>query len=168
MHQPDALRCLEPLERRDVGAAATCKCVGSLRGGALGVECGLDGWSAPLDGAIRLLLDESPDAHGEAPRRRETLDCTVLQPGIVQALLDAVRERFREREQRLGRQLLGADLDQEIAPGCHHATSVGSSVPDTADLEAGAELPSIGKPSASRLAKYASATPRASVRTRRM
>src|SRR5205823_10634003 len=58
-----------------------------------------------------------------------------------------------------GRQLLGADLEEEIAPLGLHAA---------APAAAAGTLFSSGKPSAARLSRYAFATALARVRTRRM
>ena len=74
------------------------------------------------------------------------LDLAVSEARLIEAAPDPGSEGLRERGQCARRQLLCADLGEEIA-ACHAV---------------------IGKPSASRLAWYASATPRARVRTRRM
>src|SRR5450631_1811216 len=75
--------------------------------------------------------------------------------GVPQAVDQAVGERGREILQSLGRQLLRAQFQQQVTRA-HQAT------------RCAAVFFSSGKPSASRLSRYASATALAKVRTRRM
>ena len=173
MHQPRALGRFDVLECRDVYAATLREGERRLCGCTLRIEGRLQRRPPAFDGAIGLSFGEAPHADRQSARRGEFLDRLAGQAGLRQSLADAIGECGRERQQRLRRQLFGADLDQEI-PGAHDTTL---EKPGTfSDFSAGKSenVPgfsdpfSIGKPSASRLAKYASATPRASVRTRRM
>ena len=149
--QPHALGRLEVLEGRDLHAAALRERERGLGRRALRVEGGLERRAASLDGAVGLPLGQTAHAHGQAPRRRETFDRAVQEASFVEALADARGERVGEREQRLRRQLLGADLDQEIARRVHARPSLGSSIAPSTRSGASA-CRSIGKPSASRLA----------------
>ncbi len=158
VHHPDALGGLELFECRDLGAAAAREGQRSLGGRPLCVECGLQRWAAPLDRPVGLLFDEPPYAHRKASRRGVALDSPVHETGAIEAFRDAVCEGSRKGQQRLWRQFLGTDLDQEVALCGHHATSggeVGAShrILFRTERKRGHESPrSIGKPSASRLA----------------
>ena len=92
---------------------------------------------------------------GETPGRCKPMRLAVRNAGGIEALQHPFGKSVRQRQQRARRQFLGAQLKQKIA-GRHQAASGEIS------------CLSSGKPSASRLSRYASATPRASVRTRRM
>ena len=139
VHEPGTFWRFELLEVVHLDAAAFRERDGGLCRRALRVERRLERRTAALDRAIRLPLGEPPDTHREPARRRKSLDRAVFQPGVGQALGDAIGESGGQRLQRLRRQLFGADLDQEVPVGGAHDTT------SAADF-------SIGKPSASRLA----------------
>src|ERR1700687_780459 len=88
-------------------------------------------------------------------------ELSVLRPRLVEARREARDEGLLQGGERLGRQLLGADFKEEIAPLGLHATA------PAAAASAGGTGFSSGKPSAARLSRYAFATALASVRTRR-
>ncbi len=114
-HEPLALGRLDLLERGDVDAAATCKRHGCLRRSAVHIERGFHGRAALFERTVRLLFDELLHAHGQAARGRECLERLVSDAGVLESLGHAFGKRGAQVQQRLGRQLFGADLDQEIA-----------------------------------------------------
>ena len=85
------------------------------------------------------------DHDGEPPRAGVGMHRAVLEPGIVERGCEIRGERIHQRPQRLGRQFLGADFDQEMARPAHCCAALRLWLP----------LPTvatIGKPRASRLA----------------
>jgi hypothetical protein len=153
IHQPRALRRLEALERPDLDAASLREGEGCLHRRALRIEGRLDRRTAALDRAIGLSLREPAHAHREPPRCGEALDGTVLEPGLAESPGDSVGKRSGQCQQRLRRQFLSADLDQEIAAaGAHRVASAVGTALVSAWRDAERTPFSIGKPSASRLA----------------
>ena len=122
-------------------AATAGKGLRGARRRAGGIEGGAQRRAATADLLVSLLQRESAHAHREAARRRERFHLAMAQTRFGQPRDDAFAQRLLERGQGLGRQFLGAELEQEIAPpgaarGHHAFTAAGRS----------------GKPCASRLA----------------
>src|SRR6267378_4085210 len=111
---------------------------------------------------LGLLGGEALHPHREPSRRGKAHELTVRQARLVEPCAEARHEGLLQGGERAGRQLLGADFKQEIAPLGLHATA------PAAAAAAGGTGFSSGKPSAARLSRYALATALASVRTRRM
>ena len=158
MDEPGTLVGFEFLKHGDVNAATRGETGQCARRLTVRVESGREGRAATLDGLIRLVVSDGWNQHGEATRRAVGLRIQRIERDAVlfEAFDDALGEGFGETIECLWWQLLGADLDQQCGRFVirAHADSP--------------RLRSPGKPSFSRCAKYASATARASVRTRRM
>ena len=136
-----ALAFGDAAERVERDAAALGEGRGGARRRALLVEGGVDRRTAALDELFRLRGGQAAHQHGEPARRSVGLEARMCETGGGEPGRDALGERALELRQRDGRQLLGAELEKEVALGGHGAFSA-----------AGAEdAPcSIGKPSASR------------------
>ena len=151
-HQPGTLVGDQALELRHLRAAITGERQSGLRGRAGRIEGVAHGRTAALDVAICGGVGAIGDEHRQPPRGGIAARGPVGDAGTVQSLDQPLRERRRQARERARGQLLGQQLEQQIAPAHEPAAAPLSS----------------GKPSASRLSRYASATARASVRTRRM
>ena len=134
---------------------------------------GLDGHTCGnpvrlVTGGAPFLRGETLDPHRQAPRGGEACDARVGEARFLQPRADCGEEGVGEGAERLRRQLLGADLDEEIAGRRAHepvreaaaapaAAGAGEDCADCADcaaLAAGfSRLLRSGKPSASRLAR---------------
>ncbi len=138
---------LQGLDRR---AAALSEGQGRACGESGGVERGGHGRAAPPDGLIRLLRGHFPDVYGQASRGRKGHHGADLESGVLQSRANAGGEGALEGPKRFGRQLLGSQLNQEVAlveaHACAPATSFSAGVPPPG-------LANMGNPSASRLAK---------------
>src|SRR5579862_5414326 len=99
---------------------------------------------------------EAFHVHRESPGRGEALHPGMEKLRFLEARGEACDEGFAQRAQRFGRQLLGADLDEEVAPHeCHDeaaAAPAAAAAAAAAGFSAELRLRS-GKPSASRLAR---------------
>ena len=78
------------------------------------IESCLDRRTFLLNRLIRLPIDESLDLDSESPGCGETLQFLVHQAGTFQLPRKAILESLTQSIQRFRRQLLGADLDQEV------------------------------------------------------
>ncbi len=169
-----ALAFVEFLQRFQGRPATLCEGQRGAGGLTRGVERGAHRRAPALDVLIGLLRRQSFHEHGQSPRRRERQYASKGQPGALETAAHAGPECELQGAQRLGRQFLGAQLDQEIAPlDLHERAPVTLfAAPVPVPLPAATGVPSwrasIGNPSASRLAKYACATALANVLTRKM
>src|SRR6202021_2577237 len=154
-HQPCALVGLDLCEFGRRHAAVFGERHGGLSRRALRVEGQTDGRPALFDLLVGLMFGQLLYEHGEAPRRRESTNLAVRMAVGLQPRDHALGEGGRQTLQRAWRQLLGTQLEQQILSAHQAARSPAAFLMS-------------GKPNASRLARYPSATPRASVRTRRM
>src|SRR5204863_5381504 len=115
VHEPGALVGLELLERGHLDAAALRETEQRLARIALGVEARARRRTAALERLVGLARADRTDQHREAARaperaraRRLARDAALGKSGD-----HAVAKRLRELGQRLGRQFLGAELDQQ-------------------------------------------------------
>ena len=138
--RPLALR--EPLERGDVDAATLGEGQRGARGSAGGVEGRRERRSLALQVLFGLARGEALHPHGEAPRRGVTGELTVRELRLVEPGGESRNQRLLQRQQRPGRQLLGADLQEEVVMLDLHAALT---------REAASAARRSGKPSASRL-----------------
>ena len=121
---------------------------------ALRVEREVDGQQSFLERLVRRDRTDLGDRHGEPSWRCETRARapSARNPSLRRPVSEAIRKCVAKFLQRLRRQLLGEQLDQQ---GCHgHTASLCCSGG------------SIGKPSASRASTYAVATSRERLRMR--
>ncbi len=144
-----------------VYAALLGEAQGSLSRIAIGIECGLAWRAVQINAAIRLLGGKLTDQHGQATRRGIDLLGAVSQTGSLQAFFDTGHKRIGQGIQCFGWQFFSAQFNQKIL-STHCAAS---SLANTSSRISGA---AIGKPSLARAIRYAWATERARVRTRRM
>ena len=155
------LALIEPLEGGDAAAAALGEGERGARRRATGIEGGAERGSASFQMLLGLRSGEALHVHGKSAGRGKTRNAPMVQPRLVEACGESCGEGLLERAQRLRRQLLGADLDQEVLVSAAHW-------PARAALPPGARLPacsaspaarracgvfSSGKPSDSRLAR---------------
>ena len=133
--QPFAVVATGAAECLEFDAAGTGEAQGRLGRIAGRVEGRTQRRTAARLDPIRLPGGERIDLHRQASRRGVGRDVAELESRAAQSLGHADRERAGELGQGLGRQLFGADLDQQ---GRVHAASAG--------------VCSSGKPSASRAA----------------
>src|SRR5690606_2322121 len=117
------------------------------------------GWPDLLAGDVGLGVDHLAHQHGEAAGGAVDRRLAVGEAGGVEAGEDQLARLLDGAGEEGSRDLLGADLEKQIA-GDHHSTSCAASFaqPDWRS----------GKPSRSRMARYSSAQPRERLRTRRM
>ncbi len=102
-------------ELADVDPLAARESFRGLRGVALGVERGRDRGSARAKRLVLLALGQSRHAQDDPPRSPVRLDALIAQPGGVEGLLGLdleLRDRF---VQRRARDLLGTDLEKQVA-----------------------------------------------------
>ena len=109
--------------------------------------------------SLRLCSREVRDDHGQASGACIHADLAMPEPDLVEAGGKLIAERPHQPGKRFRRQLLGTELDEQIGR---------SLSPAHAAWPARLTASSMGKPRDSRLARYASATERAMVLTRRM
>src|SRR5256884_6693983 len=157
--QERPLALVQALQRLDARAATLGERKRGPRRLACCIERRVQRRSAALEVLLGLLRGESLHPHGEPPRGGKADELTVRQIRLVESRGESGDERLLQGGERAGRQLLGADLEEEVAP-----LGLRAAAPAAA---AGAAFSS-GKPSAARLSRYAFATALASVRTRRM
>ncbi len=131
------------IDQRQLDTALAGKAQRGLSRLAFGVEGGLNRWAVEIDAVIGLLGRQLFDQYGQATRGGIGLYPRVAQAGFLQALLDAAAKGFGQLAQRLGWQLFGAQLDQEIL--CTH--SAASSLASTSSRRSGVAM---GKPSLAR------------------
>ena len=129
-----------------INAAFASKAQGCLGRLAFCVEGRLQRRPIEVGAAVRLFGVELLDQYRQTPRGGEGLHPTMLEAGVLQALLDACAERVGQFAQGLGRQLFGAELDQEIQ--CTH--SAASNLASTSSRRSGVAM---GKPSLARACK---------------
>ena len=163
MHEPGPLGRLEPAEVVHVhpaGAGEPERGPGRLAGAVERLAKGRPPAFARLSGdAVRHpARDEGEPAGG-----REGLDRAAGEPGPREPLAHRGRERLGEAAEALRRELLGADLREEVAPsGLSHRPPPWSPRPPRPPASRRS-----GKPRCSRRASQARAVPRAIARTLR-
>jgi hypothetical protein len=119
--QPRAFFAGELGEFADGDTAALGKGCRRLGGRALRVEGVGDRRAAPLHLPVRLVFRQFFDPNGQPARRREAVDFAVRKARRVDAFDQVVGERQGQRRQRMRRQLLGAQLEQQVLRA-HQAT----------------------------------------------
>ena len=135
---PSASRSSAATLTPQLSAKASAARVGAPRG----VEGRRERRSLALQVLFGLARGEALHPHGEAPRRGVTGELTVRELRLVEPGGESRDQRLLQRQQRPGRQLLGADLQEEVVMLDLHAALT---------PEAASAARRSGKPSASRL-----------------
>ena len=115
VHEPRPLRGLEPAEVAHLHPAGAGEPEGGPGRLAGIVERPAKGRPPAFPGPAGNALRHPAHDDGEAPGGREGLDHPAGEPGPREPLADRGRERLGEAAQGLGRELLGADLREEVA-----------------------------------------------------
>src|SRR5256885_706735 len=157
--QERPLAFIQALQRLHVRAATLGERERSTRRRPGRIERRADRWAAALEMLFGLLRGEALHPHGEPPWGGKADELPVREARLVEARGESRHQGLLQGGERAGRQLLGADFKEEIAPLGLHAAAPAAAV---------GTLCSSGKPSAARLSRYVLATALASVRTRRM
>src|SRR5256884_2610921 len=157
--QERPLALIQALQRLDARAATLGERQRGPRRPTCRIERRVQRWSAALEVLLGLLRGESFHPHGEPPWGSKADELTVRQTRLVEPRGELGDERLLQGRERAGRQLLGADLEEKVAPLGRHAA---------APAAGGGTLFSTGKPSAARLSRYAFPPPLPKARTRRM
>ena len=159
VHEALALVVDGPLQRRPVDPGLGREALQRAGRLAVGVERDVEVGPEHFRGLLGLLDPHARQQNRQPTRRIQRLGLAALErdAALDQPVDHALEQRLGQRRQRLDRKFLGAQFDQQ---GLHRHRHHAASGP------AGGFKP--GKPSFSRWAKYASATPCEIRRTRRM
>ena len=143
-----ALRLLDAAELGDGRAAGLGERGRGAGRRAIRRERRADRGALALQFLVRLVLGDAAHEQREPARCGVALDLAVADAGGGEAREDAVTEGGGQGRQGLRRQLLGADLDQQVARA--HAWLPAAGAPSGGST-CGTTVRAIGKPSASRL-----------------
>ncbi len=111
-----AARIALAAERGQLHRAAGGEGRRGTRGRTLGIESDRHGRAAPAHPLLRLPRRHASHQHGESSRRGKGFDCADADSCARQTVAQTLGEGGAHGGERLGWQLLGAKLDQQVVP----------------------------------------------------